>query len=110
MEGGQVRRRPGLDLNHRAIVSGLRAAGCSVLDLSSVGGGCPDILVGARGRDHLLEIKHLTNGKLTPGAKKSAVGQKEWHDRWRGHPVRVVYSLHEALNAVGIRTAPPKGE
>jgi len=46
------------------IVKRLKALGCSVLDLSDVGNGCLDILVGYKGRNFLFEIKS-EKGNLT---------------------------------------------
>ena len=43
-----------IDANQNEIVDALRKAGCSVQILSSVGKGCPDILVGRGGRNYLL--------------------------------------------------------
>ena len=45
------------DLNHATIVRLLQQAGASVVDLSGVGGGCPDLLVGYAGNTALVEIK-----------------------------------------------------
>ena len=46
-----------VDDNQQAIVQGLRAAGCTVQSLADIGKGCPDIIVGLRSRNFLLEIK-----------------------------------------------------
>lgn len=105
-----MRVRSRLDANHRAIVEGLRDMGCSVLDLSQLGSGIPDILVGVRGQDHLLEIKSLdANGRMSEGAKRSSARQMAWGSMWRGHPVRVVSTLGEALSAVGVRVGSNRG-
>ena len=81
-----------VDLNHAAIVKGLREAGYSVQSLSSVGGGCPDILVGADGMSNiLLEIKS-EQGQLTKA-------QEAWLWAWKGQAA-VVRSLDEALEIV----------
>lgn len=81
------------DANHREIAKALRDAMCSVVDLSAVGGGCPDLLVARAGRAVLLEIKAGKN-KLSPR-------QEEFHRLWRG-PVAVVRTVDDALRAVGI--------
>jgi len=60
------------DANQKVIVAALRAAGATVFDLSRVGGGCPDIAVGFRGKTYLMEIKS-EGGKLN---KK----QVEWQE------------------------------
>jgi hypothetical protein len=79
-----------VDLNQRAIVDALRAAGRSVEVLSAVGKGCPDLLVALRGRMWLLEVK-------MPGGELSDV-QVAWHQRWRTH-VQVVRTVQEAIEA-----------
>ena len=81
------------DLYQQEIIDALRAIGASVQDLSKVGGGCPDILVGFRG-NHLLEIKNPdTKGKLS-------TNQKVWHKNWHGQ-VAVVRTVEEAFRAIG---------
>lgn len=98
---GQLRRAR-RDTNHAPIVKALKAAGRSVLDLSSVGGGCPDLLVGW-GRLHMLlmEIKH---DREDGGGGNHPVteNQLEWHRQWKGLPVVVVRSPEEALEATGV--------
>ena len=83
-----------VDTNQREIVSALRAVGCSVQLLHEAGRGVPDILVGFRRTNHLLEIKS-EHGKLNPR-------QCEWHESWRG-TVCVVTTPDEALKAVGVK-------
>jgi Holliday junction resolvase len=80
-----------VDKNQREIVEALRAAGCSVLILSRVGQGCPDLAVGKWGRTYLLEVK-TARGTLTEP-------EQEFMETWRGH-VQVVRTVDEALEAV----------
>lgn len=81
-----------IDANQSEIVAGLRAVGASVHITSDVGHGLPDLVVGFRGANFLLECK-APGGRLTPA-------QREWHRDWRGN-ARVVRGLHDALEAVG---------
>ena len=92
------------DANHAAIVAALRAVGCSVLELHAVGGGCPDLLVGSRGWDYLLEVKIPGYERIrqSPKHRETLARQAEFRGAWRGHPVSVVTSLDEALAAVGL--------
>ena len=53
------------DANHAAVVRALRQVGASVLDLSRVGQGCPDLLVGYQGKNFLVEVKATAKKKLT---------------------------------------------
>lgn len=84
------------DANHHEIVSALEAAGCSVLDMSEIGGGCPDIAVGFRGGTFLLEIKNRKTQYGRAGLNKYQVA---WHKAWRGK-VSIVTTPIEALEAV----------
>jgi len=79
------------DKNQAEIVDYLRRTGRTVISLSQVGGGCPDILVGYRGVNFLFEIKS-ERGKLSES-------QVEMHDNWRGkiHVVRSIEDAEEIL-------------
>lgn len=82
-----------IDVNHKGIVRDLRKAGASVQSLASVGCGCPDLLVGIRGSNYLLEIKN--------GNAKLSDAEANWHAVWSGH-VRTVRSSEEALKILGL--------
>lgn len=86
-----TRRRRKSDANQAAIVAALRADGATVEVLSDAGRGCPDLLVGVRGRNLLIEVKGLAGG-LTPV-------QRTWHQTWRGQAA-VVTSPEEAIQVV----------
>lgn len=94
-----------VDKNQKEVVKALRKAGASVQHLHAVGAGCPDILVGYQGANHLVEIK---DGKKPPSARKLTPDQVEWHDEWRGS-VHVVKSVTEALAVIGVVMVPVKG-
>jgi len=66
-----------VDLDQKKVISQLEEMGFSVLNLSAVGRGCPDLLVGKNGQNFLLEIKS-EKGTLTPA-------QIEFHKNWLGH-------------------------
>ena len=87
-----------VDANQGEIVEALRQAGCTVQLLHMVGKGCPDLLVGTRGINVLIECK---DGSKPPSARKLTADQLEWHDAWRGQ-VTVVCSVDEALSVVGV--------
>lgn len=86
------------DRNQREIAEALRKAGASVADLSSVGGGVPDLLVGHRGANHLLEIK---DGTLAPSKRMLTEAEARFHLLWRGK-THVVGSVREAFAVLGI--------
>jgi len=85
-----------IDSNQRAIARALRRAGCMVLSLASVGGGCPDLMVCRTGQIRLLEIK---DGAKPPSKRKLTPHQAQFHQDW---PVQVVTNEFEALAAVGL--------
>lgn len=80
------------DGNQGEIVSALRATGCSVLCLSQVGNGCPDLLIGRSGVMLLLEIK-------LPSSEPTGE-QLVWHAEHDGFKIAVAHSVDEAIEAV----------
>ena len=79
------------DDNQVEIVRVFRTMGCSVTDLSRVGKGCPDLLVGHWGVTIPVELK-TAKGEMTGD-------QKKWADAWRGSFV-VVRSGEDAIDLV----------
>lgn len=88
-----MRRFGKIDANHSAIVKALRQIGASVQSLASVGSGCPDLLVGFRGENIILEVK---DGNLPPSKQKLTDDERVWHACWNGE-VHTVTSVEEAL-------------
>ena len=93
-----MRLRARVDGNHAEIVAALRAAGCTVLHLHQVGGGCPDVLAGIEGRNLLIEIK---DGSLPPSARRLTPAETEFQDAWGQH-VAIVTSAEDALRLFGV--------
>ncbi len=87
-----MRRSAKIDGNHRAIVAHLEAIGCSVQTLAAVGRGVPDLLVGRRAVNVLIEVK---DGEQAPSRRQLTADQREWHRRWRGQ-VAVAHTPEEA--------------
>ena len=83
------------DANQPQIVAAFRRMGATVQHLHAVGQGCPDLLVGYRGRNLLVEVK---DGNKPPSKRALTNPQVEWHQGWRGSVV-VVESIEgvEAL-------------
>lgn len=70
MSETRTKYRTRTDANHRAIAAYLRAKGCLVFSLHTVGKGLPDLLVLIPGgRLALVEVKG-PKGKLTPDQEK----------------------------------------
>lgn len=89
-----MRRNARVDANQKEIVEALRAVGASVQHLHTVGQGCPDLLVGFRGKNFLIEVKEPGNA-LTRD-------QVIWLKEWRGR-MDVVYNVYEALRSIGAK-------
>lgn len=81
------RRRHRLDSNHKAIELALRKCGWQTINLSSIGGACPDLLVQRRGRMLLVEVK-TENGQVTP---------EQMAFRLDGWPVTIIRTVEEVL-------------
>ena len=98
-----MRRMAKVDATHGQIVHALRAAGFSVVDLSRVGGGVPDLLVGGRGHSWLVEAKRPGVADRKRGAvqARTNASQSLFRATWRGCPVIVATSGEEALRAMG---------
>lgn len=79
-----------VDDNQSRIVKALRAEGMTVQHLHKVGKGCPDLLVGWKNKNVLIEVKDGEKSwKLTPD-------QVIWHHNWQGQ-VAVAVSPEDAI-------------
>jgi hypothetical protein len=85
-----------VDANHSEIVATLRKAGATVLDLSRLGSGAPDIAIGYGRLTMLAEIK---DGSKKPSARRLTDDEREWHDTWTGC-VRLLLNEQDACEAV----------
>lgn len=74
-----MRRDGRVDANQAEIVKKLREMGASVLILSPMGKGIPDLLIGWQGKNYLAEVKNLEGRgiKLTPD-------EQLFFTHWRG--------------------------
>ena len=90
-----MRRDARVDKNQKDIVRAVRAVGADVQHLHFVGKGCPDILVGFRGGNYLMEIKSK-RGAMT-------ADELDWHIKWRGQ-VCIVRNEDDALETIGAVT------
>ena len=84
------------DRNQPEIVSALRQIGATVQLLHTIGKGCPDLLVGFRGVNYVLELK---DGDQPPSGRKLTPDELRWHDEWRGE-VFIVNGVAEAIAVV----------
>lgn len=82
-----------IDRNQPAIVAALRKLGASVLHLHTLGKGAPDIAIGYKNRNYLVEIK---DGNKPPAARALTDDEQRFHDEWRGQ-VAVIESEEQAI-------------
>ena len=85
-----------VDNNQTKVVKALRDMGCSVQHLHAVGRGCPDLLVGYKCNNYLLEVK---DGEKPESARKLTPDQVIWHYDWKGQ-VTIVTSPKEAIDKI----------
>lgn len=86
-----------VDRNQSEIVHALRKSGATVTPLHTVGAGCPDLLVGYRGKNFLIEVK---DWKASKADRELNDTQKEWHAGWKGQ-VAKVEDADAALAVIG---------
>jgi hypothetical protein len=87
------------DANHNEIVDALTNAGAYVIDMSHVGKGFPDLIVGFQNTTILMEIK---NPKTSYGKRGLNKNQLEWKEKWLGGAYCVVDSIEAALRMIGV--------
>ena len=91
-----MRRAAKVDANHGAIVEALLSvSGVTVHSLAGVGCGCPDLLVGAKGKSYLVEIK---DGEKYPSRRMLTPEQRRWIERWTGSEVRILKDTGQATS------------
>ena len=91
-----MRRAARTDANHAEIVKAARKMGCTVLDLSGVGSGCPDLLVSIQGKNLLIEVK---DSAKPPSARKLTPDQIKFHAAWKG-PIAIVESVADLIEII----------
>jgi len=94
-----------IDVTQRAIVDALRKAGATVQHLHTVGDGCPDLAVGFRGVNYMIEVKPNVG---SPSRRNLRPNQQEWHDGWKGQSA-VASTPEAALIIIGHTIIPLRG-
>ena len=90
------RRAAKVDDNQTDIVDALRAIGCSVAVTSAAGEGFPDLVIGDRGRNYLIEVK---DGAKPPSRRVLTQDQINFHEAWHGQ-ICVICTVAEAINFI----------
>lgn len=94
MNGRKNKRGGRTDHNQAEIVKALREMGASVLCADQQGGGFPDLIVGWRGQNYLIEIK---NPNSQYGRSGFNPNQKAWNSLWKGSAPMIVRTIDEAI-------------
>jgi hypothetical protein len=87
-----------VDDNQKLIVEQLRKLNISVQHLHTVGQGCPDLLLGFRNRNFLIELKDESK---PASAKKLTNDEQEFFNEWNGQ-VSKCETLEEIMQVVGL--------
>lgn len=87
-----------IDDNQTLIVKQLRRCGVSVAITSMVGKGFPDLIVGVRGKNYLIELK---DGAKSASRKQLTPDEKDFHDSWNGQ-VNKAESFDEIATIIGL--------
>jgi Holliday junction resolvase len=82
-----------VDANQPDIVGAFRRLGFSVAVTSKMGDGFPDLVVGRRGHNLLIEIK---DGSKIPSKRQLTPAQEEFHRAWRGR-IRIVERIEDVI-------------
>lgn len=86
------------DANQADFILDMKAIGAPVVDLSSVGGGCGDVLVGWNFRNWLFELK---DPNQPPSARKPRQSQLAFRASWRGQ-YDLVETSEAAMQLMGV--------
>ena len=95
-----ARRAGRTDGNQQSIVESARKLGATVQVLSGMGEGCPDLLIGFRGRNYLVEVKDPAQ---PPSARRLTPDQTRWHAEWLGQ-VAIVEDYDDLKDVLGVGT------
>jgi Holliday junction resolvase len=79
-----------VDSNQKDIVHALKTFGATVVDLSGVGKGCPDLLIGFKNKTYLIEVKKDSKAKFTPQ-------QLQFNELWTGGVIARIETIDEAI-------------
>lgn len=89
-----------VDTNQPMMVMVLRKLGYSVAVTSQLGKGFPDLVVGRRGVNVLVEVK---DPDKPPSKRKLTADEMEWHDKWKGIVItaQTVDDVVQAFSSLG---------
>jgi len=85
------------DFNHNELTGWFEDCGCSVMDLSAVGGGMPDAIIGLRGVNYFVEYKNPDTAYGRKGLNENQSTFAKW---WTGGDVHIVRTQEDVVNFV----------
>jgi Holliday junction resolvase len=91
-----MRRAAKIDANQNLIVKQLRQLGYSVYITSAIGRGFPDLVIGKRNKNYLVELK---DGSKPPSARKLTDDEVKFIEDWQGNVI-IAKDLDEILNQI----------
>jgi hypothetical protein len=88
-----------VDANHKDLMTKLRLIpGISVASTHTIGKGFPDIVIGYKGLNYLVEIK---DGTKPPSQRKLTQDEVSFHSNWNGQ-VQICNNFYEVLKMLHI--------
>lgn len=103
-------RRNRADKVHPEIANALRGCGCSVVSLSQVGAGVPDLLCGIEGRTFLVEVKSPPAISHRSARTELTDDQVTFRNSWRGASAFIARDVVDVGRIVAAVVAGARGE
>ena len=92
-----MRRAARVDGNQKHIVGIFRKLGATVAHTHMIGQGFPDIVVGYKGLNHLVEIK---DPRMPPSCRKLTQDEQTFFDEWNGSAV-IIENEQDCIDLLG---------
>jgi len=88
------------DANHKSIIDSLRKIPMvSVTSTHTIGKGFPDIVIGYKKQNYLVEIK---DGNKSPSQRKLTPDEIDFHDKWNGQ-IMIAENIGDILKLLKIK-------
>lgn len=85
------------DGNQKALVEQMRSIpGLSVVHTHTVGKGLPDLILGYKGRNYLVEVKDPSQ---PPSKRKLTPDEVEFHESWTGS-IHIVEKIEDVIKII----------
>lgn len=91
-----MRKKARVDANQKEIVTELRKLDVSVLHTHQLGKGAPDLILGYRNDNFLIELK---DGSKTKSQQRLTPDEVEFQNKWQGN-YAVCNSLEQVLTVI----------